>query len=910
MASSAAGALETANWVGGGAAGSYNDPLNWNLGVVPVNGVDTYIVNLPASTVDFNVPGSGHQVFQLNLPLSGILDINAGRDLEVLDAAAISGVVTAVNGQFLAGHASSSFGGNKSTVNVDGGGEITLGGATYSSTGLVGGANLFTANSTGSKLNLPNLTSINGALSTHVNIFHAISATNGGAIDMSALTSVSGPTYETIDRLAFIVDSGGAIDLSSLATTNSGSGMVRFDVRDTSGGAFTLPSLVTSDDAEFIVASGLTADLGTAGTPASQSGGAYTLADGAIVNYTPLTTLQWTSIDLAINSELHVPNVVDISGSNVTLAPGRVFDTGVIGTLDNARIAVTGGVNWGVATGDLSATSYSCVGLTGAYTIFSASDPGSVLDLSTINSINAAHSTHVNLLYSVKASNGGAIDLSGLTNVSGPTYEVVDRIEFVVESGGTIDLSNLATTTSGAGKVRFDVRDTSGGPFALPSLQTSNDAEFIVAGGLTIDLGTDGNPAAQSGGSFTLGDNAVVNYIPLTTLQWASVSLGVGSELHMPNLTNMDGSAVTMAPGRTFDTGVIGSLDNARIAVTGGANWGAATGDLSASSYSCVTLNGVYTIFSASDPGSVLDLSTINSINAARSHHTNLVYSIKASNGGTVDLSGVTSIAAPTYEVADRIEFVASTGGTIDLTSLQTVTAAGAGYTQFTVQNAGKMLFGDMPHIENTRINVADLDSILDINGSVQLTSGSFTVAGGATVSVSGNFAHEYTDETTMQAASAILHMDGAGTFANPQLLEVAGLAAGLGDPGNNGNFGFGQLVIGTSGQPTVVSLIDVFDNGNRASPEALYLFGLGGPDGLLLQDGSTLVIGEIPVYAMVDGDWMFLNDLFTGGITSVDFGALTANPADAGFVVVPEPATLTLLGLGGLAIIRRKRRA
>ena len=387
------------------------------------------------------------------------------------------------------------------------------------------------------------------------------------------------------------------------------------------------------------------------------------------------------------------------------------------------------------------------------------------------------------------------------------------------------------------------------------------------------------------------------------------MSLETGSEFHAPNLVDIDGTAITFTPGRTIETGVIGSLDNARIAATAGAQWGVAQGNLSAASYSCTGLDGSYTIFNAVGAGSLLDLSTITSINATRNTYTDLVYSIRASDGGIVDLSGLTSVAAPTLEGHDRIQFIANTGGTIDLSSLQTVTAPGAGKTHFTAQNAGTLIFGDMPLMQKTHIRVDDIASVLDINGNAQLASGTFIMAGGATVTVSGNFAHEFTDETGLQAFSAIMHMDGAGTYADPQLLEVAGLASGLGDPGNNGNFGFGQLLLGTDLQPTVVSLLDVFDNGNRSSPEALYLFGLGGPDGLLLKGGSTLVIGDIPTYAKIDGQWICLNDLFSPGITRIDFGALTGNPADMGYVAVPEPATLTLLAIGSLAMLRRKRR-
>jgi hypothetical protein len=556
-----------------------------------------------------------------------------------------------------------------------------------------------------------------------------------------------------------------------------------------------------------------------------------------------------------------------------------------------------------VAQGNLSATSYSCAGLSGQYTIFSATDPGSVLDLSTLTSINGAIFTTTDVVYTVRASNGGAIDLSGLTNVSGPTREGNDRVQFIVESGGTIDLSNLATTTSGAGKVRFDIRDTSGGPFSLPALQTSNDTEVIVAGGLTVDLGTAGNPAAQSGGGFTLGDGAVVNYTPLTTLEWASISLGAGSEFHAPNLADIDGTTWTLAPGRTLDTGVIGSLNNARIAVTGGVQWGVAQGNFSATSYSCTGLSGQYTIFSATDPGSVLDLSTLTSINAALFTTTDLVYTVRASDGGTVDLSGVTNVSVPTREPNDRIEFIATTGGTIDLSSLQTVTG-GVGFAKFSANAGGTMIFGDLLLTDALNLSVADGASKAVVDGGFHLDpSSDLSITGGATVQITGDFSYEYTSGSKLNADDGILQFHTAGDHQ----FEVGGVDLDVGGS-TSGNLGLGRLIVGDDGAGARVTLVNLYDNLNPGGTEALYLYGSGGLDGLEILGNSMLIIGDVPVYAWVDGTMVDLHSLFGPGEVIIPFQ--DAGGFNDGWIAIPEPATLTLLALGGLVVLRRKRRA
>jgi len=78
-------------------------------------------------------------------------------------------------------------------------------------------------------------------------------------------------------------------------------------------------------------------------------------------------------------------------------------------------------------------------------------------------------------------------------------------------------------------------------------------------------------------------------------------------------------------------------------------------------------------------------------------------------------------------------------------------------------------------------------------------------------------FAHELTDETKLSAQSGVFQFSGGGI----QHLELAGLDAGAVDPGNNGNFGFGQLVVGRNDQMSVVEVADIVDNGNRTGGNA-----------------------------------------------------------------------------------------
>ena len=586
--------------------------------------------------------------------------------------------------------------------------------------------------------------------------------------------------------------------------------------------------------------------------------------------------------------------------------PTQQFLHNTLSSVD-ARLLISGG---SVFAGAADAE-YDARVLTKSATIISSDGAGSEVNLPSVQTINAGWDDVWSGMRNqvISADNGGTVDFSGVTQIIAP-IRVEDRLDIIVNNDGAnnslIDLGGLQTLSSARdGDTLFDI--AAGVNLPLSNLTTASNAQFDLDTNATLAFA---GLTSHDLGSYALASGAAVNAPVLTAMTNVSLTLANGSQFDgSASLVDISGSTVTLShPTQQFLHNTLSSVD-ARLLISGGSVFAGA----SDTEYDARVLAKSATIISSDGAGSEVNLPSVQIINAGWDD----VWSgartqvISASNGGTVDLSGVTQIISP-WRTEDSLDIIAETGGLIDLSSLQSVAppAGRSSQTHLSVQNAGTMIFGDMPLMENTHITVADLASTLDINGSAQLTSGSFTMAGGATVTVSGNFAHEFTDETNLQAASAIMHMDGAGTFADPQLLEVGGLDAGLGDPGNDGNFGFGQLILGTDLQPTVVSLIDVFDNGNRASPEALYLFGLGGPDGLLLKGDSTLVIGDIPVYAKIDGDWTLLNDLFPDGVSKIDFAALTGNPADMGHVALPEPATLSLLALGGLAILRRRRKS
>jgi hypothetical protein len=612
--------------------------------------------------------------------------------------------------------------------------------------------------------------------------------------------------------------------------------------------------------------------VSTAGTITS-----LTLGDGGTLTIDPAESLT-------------VLGDADVAGRIVANAGTFSAGAGSQFVGNKATLAASNGGNL-----TLPATSYSSTGITGGGTVllFSATGAGSVLDLSSLESLADNHSTYNSAqVHQVSATNDGVVNLSSLQQVSGPTLEEADRLEFVVNTGGNIVLTALQSTTAGTGEVRFSIDVPS---YTLPALQTAVNTQFNVSGTRTLNL-----PAlvSHSGQGYTLGDGATVNAPALASLTNAVLTLGTGSVFAAPNLTDVSGTKMDLSPDRTVTTGVIGTLNNARISVSGGFTFGTAYGDVSATSYSStgITWAGTEALFSATGPGSVLDLSSLESLADNHSAYNGAqVHQVSATNNGVVNLSKVQHISGPLLEAQDRLDFIANTGGRIDLSSLQSITT-GTGKVRFVVSAGGQLSFGDLTMTDEFSLSVTDATSRVTVGDLYLDPTSSLTVGGGAIVALGGHFSFDYTDESRFACDTAIFQFDGNGT----QWMEVGGEDLGLPGP-TAGNFGITQLIVGAAGRPTDLILVDLIDNGNRHSNEALYLFGSGGLDGLEISTGSRLIIGDINVYALVDGAWVHFNedpDLILNG----------SIPYDGGSIVIPEPATLALLGAGVAALVLRHR--
>jgi hypothetical protein len=318
---------------------------------------------------------------------------------------------------------------------------------------------------------------------------------------------------------------------------------------------------------------------------------------------------------------------------------------------------------------------------------------------------------------------------------------------------------------------------------------------------------------------------------------------------------------------------------------------------LVAQSYNSQGLAGYYDsydVFTVSGSGSVLDLSSIQSWNAGfdQGYGGVNVHRVTASNQGVVNLSGLTTLTTPARG-EDRIDFVVSTGGRVDLSSLQTI--SGAGQARFTIGSSGRIDFGDLVAAGNTRIELQDLSSRFTTAGNLFLGSSAvLTTVPLSRLEIGDSFLYTTTAEASIEVSQAIVQMKGIGLH----YLEAGGVDRGLPTffgPDPTANFGIGQLIVGTGTGSTRLSIIDAINNGNRSTgkQEALYLYGIGGTDGLVLNDGSTLLLNDaVSVYAYMNSQWVRLNDLTFGTTAPVRFSG--------GFIQqVPEPTTVILLGVG-----------
>jgi hypothetical protein len=710
-----------------------------------------------------------------------------------------------------------------------------------------------------------------------------ISATGGGTIDLSGVTWLRGGagTSGGTDSVRVVSNTGGTVNLSNLQQID---GYVTFATDAT---AFTLPKLAQAGAVSYELPNNATLTLPEL---IVQNGGGFAVTAGTTVSAAKLATLTNANVSFAGAGTLNSPLLKDFSGSTLTLtSPTQTVTTGGLDQIDNARFQLSNGTTFN----QMADTEYviTASGIANA-TVMSATGAGTTLDAHTMTKINSYMDEWGTNSRIITATSGGTIDLSGVTWLRGGsgTSGGTDSVRVVTATGGTVNLSNLQQID---GYVTFATDATA---FTLPKLAQAGAVSYELPAGATLNLP---ELLSQNGGGFAVTSGTTVTAPKLQTLANAAVSFAGAGTLNAPVLKDFNGGTLTLTDAaQTVTTGGLDQVDNARFLLSNGTTFSQIT---DAEYFMTASAVANATVLSATGAGTTLDAHVVTKIDSYVDQWGTNTRTISATNGGTIDLSGVTLLRGGSGSSGgvDSVRVVAETGGTVNLSSLTTVQGTAA----FAANAGGTLRFGDLAMTSSTAISADGLGSRIAAHSLMLDSTATVTVTDGAEIALAGSLQNAMTSAASFGMNSGLLRFGTAGSV----WLEVAG--QNLGGGVTSGNFGLMQLAIGAPAQNVTVFLSDVYDNdtAGQGTREALYLFGSGGVDGLAIQGGSTLVLGDVPTYAFLDGSMVELHSLFGPGETVIAFNASGGNN---GFLAVPEPATMALLGAGlGLLVLRRRAR-
>jgi len=354
-------------------------------------------------------------------------------------------------------------------------------------------------------------------------------------------------------------------------------------------------------------------------------------------------------------------------------------------------------------------------------------DTDATIDLRSVRTLSVAGGSNVRM-YTVRATENGVIDLSGLGTVTGPSGD--DWLQFNLTTGGRIYLDSLQQIS---GRVRFNVHVPT---FELPRLGHAAATEFLLSDNVVVSLPQllrlqSGRIALAAGArldadallgvhdaTITVADGASFEAPQLQTLERVPLALEGTGAFVAPNLSAYRESDLPIVPGRDFRAGILTDIYGARLSVADGAVF-----QVAATEYDTPANWTWYgTLFGADGAGSLLDLSSLRTMRTRYCHWSGYDYRYKvmANNNGVVDLSGLKSITGPEY--SDRLlEFNVRNNGDIRLSSLRQVSQ----YVRFNIE---------VPRYEMPALEAADHTAFVLGDGTVLEVPGLTSLSEGCSI--------------------------------------------------------------------------------------------------------------------------------------------------------------------------------
>ena len=678
----------TVVWISG-TDGDWLDAFNWHSATVPTSD-DDVVIDRAGLDLTVRVAGTATAA---TLTSTNNVHVDSG-SLTLSDGASVIDGTFLVDNRttFTATGAGTTFVATGAAtidgaqIRAIGGASVRIEGATTYNSDGGNGINearlLLTADGANSVIDLPAVTSMSGVFGGLGGIAQLHRAINGGQILLPALTEVTGGgsgangggTYR------FIETGGGGFDLQALESLNGTSAGIRFDLEN----SLELPALSSATLTDF-----------------------NEIVDGS---YSLPLLDQINSSRLRVNdgTTFNAPLLTESINSTIELDGASTLNIGSLTDITLSRIRLTDGATFALPETLTSYSSSGGHGINEQRTIFSADGAGTVLDLSALEEVEGIFGGLGSVRQFVTASNGGVIDLSGLTSLTGGGSGANGGGPFEIreQSGGSVLLDSLTTTTgSGAGvSLSFE------GDTTLPSLETANGTRFSNAADSTLGL-----PA-------------------LSSMSGSVVTATDGRSFLAPALTSFTSSSLTIGDTGSFETATLESIDQSSIAVVDGASF---TTPASLTSYSSSRGHGVNeqrTLFSAQGSGSILDLSSLQTLDGNFGGLGSVRQSIVATEGAAINLSGVTSVSGGGTGAngGGPYQFRTADTASIDLSSLETVTGNGGQGVLFT--NGGTMVIGTAA--ATTELTTANIDNAGELTtGNLNLT-GTFDQTGTGTLRI------------------------------------------------------------------------------------------------------------------------------------------------------------------------------